>query len=271
MSPRSSGTSGKAEVQRKLIVSFHDVHPGSREVCARFLERVRTMGVEHVSLLVVPRWHGTGPISEDAACVAWLRRVAAQGNDICLHGFFHRAATVGGGPVSRFIGTRYTAGEGEFFQIDRATALDRLRRGLDILVERAGLPVLGFTPPAWLMSEAGRDAARECGLEYSTTFAQVELLQAGRSIAAPTIVYSCRSAWRRAVSRVWVRFWARAQRNAKVLRIAAHPGDFEDPRVESSLYARIQEAVAAGRTAVTYRDLLPGEVKPVRIDPLAIA
>lgn len=256
MSPPSSGNSRKAEPTRRLVVSFHDLHPGSRAVCENFLERLRVLGVPRVSLLAVPRWHGGPPLSQDGGFVAWLRERAEAGHDICLHGFFHRTERVRGGPWQQLIGRAYTQSEGEFFQIDRKTALDRLQRGLAILVEEAGLPVVGFTPPAWLISEAGREALREAGLRYTTTFARVELLQVGRVLRAPTIVYSCRSAWRRAVSLAWLRFWARVNRDAPLLRIAAHPSDFAHPRIEASLYSHIERALARGRRPATYSDLL---------------
>ncbi|MGH8019867.1 MAG: DUF2334 domain-containing protein [Opitutaceae bacterium] len=267
----SSGTSARAELDRRLVVSFHDLHPGSREICARFVERLARLGVPRISLLAVPRWHGGKPLSDDLACVRWMNSAVETGHEICLHGFFHRADACVGGPLSRLIARHYTAGEGEFFQISKETACDRLNRGLSILDAAGGLPVVGFTPPAWLMSEAGREAAKACGLRYTTTFSEVEFLQHGGQVAAPTVVYSCRNSWRRLVSRGWVRVWARVQQSAPVLRIAAHPGDFLDPHVERSLYNRIAEALRTGRRPVTYRELLPGETRPAAFDPLSAA
>lgn len=266
MSPRSSRTSTGVEArERKLVVSFHDLHPGSREVCEGFLGRLREYGLTRVSLLVVPRWHGGPPLTQDAEFVAWLRKLAAAGHDICLHGFFHQAERVRGGPIQQLIGRQYTQGEGEFFQIDHETALDRVQRGLTILANEAQLPIVGFTPPAWLISDDGRAALIEAGLHYTTTFGSVELLQSGIALRAPTLVYSCRSAWRRGVSRAWLRFWERVNREAPLLRIAAHPADFAHARVAESLYGHVRRAIEAGRISVTYRDLLPAgdhAVKP---------
>ncbi len=271
MSPPSSEKSRRTEPERKLVVSFHDLHPGSRAVCAGFIERLRELGVPRVSLLVVPRWHGGPPLTQDAEFVAWLRELAAAGHDICLHGFFHQAEQVRGGPIQQLIGRHYTQSEGEFFQIDSATARDRLQRGLAILANEARLPIVGFTPPAWLISDEGRAALIEAGLHYTTTFSQVELLQRGAVLKAPTLVYSCRSAWRRVVSRAWLRFWERVNREAPLLRIAAHPGDFVHAHVEKSLYAHVQRAMSNGREAVTYRDLLPAGTSTVNPGPLAAA
>jgi len=271
MSRPSSRTSARAEAPRRLVVSFHDLHPGSRAACARFLDGLGALGVDRISLLVVPRWHGDAPCSEDAGFTAWLRGLAAAGHDICLHGFFHRVEAVTGGAVNRLVGRHYTAGEGEYYQIDAATARDRIDRGLHILAQEAGLPVMGFTPPAWLLSEAGRAELVAAGLHYTTTFGAIDLLQHDRRLRAPTLVFSCRAAWRRGVSRIWVRFWAWVHAGAPILRIAAHPCDFEHPAIEASLWSRVRAALAAGRTPATYRDLLPGDPAPVPLRPRAAA
>lgn len=251
-----------------MIVSFHDLHPGSRLICGHFLEALRRRGVDRVSLLVVPRWHGGRPFVQDEGFTEWLHERAAEGHDLCLHGFFHKAETVRGGPWNRLVGRCYTQSEGEFYQIEEATARDHLRRGL-MLFAAAGLPVHGFTPPAWLLSPGGRTALREAGFHYTTSFNRVDLLQQGRSLPAPTIVYSCRSPSRRLISRIWAPFWARVNRAAPLLRIAAHPGDFKDSHVETSLLHQVEEAVAGGREPITYRDLLAPGTEPLRVDALA--
>ncbi|MBE2214828.1 MAG: polysaccharide deacetylase family protein [Opitutaceae bacterium] len=252
-------------------MSFHDLHPGSRAACTHFIEGLAGLGITRISLLVVPRWHGDAPFTEDAAFTAWLRGLAAAGHDICLHGFFHQAEAVTGNAVNRLVGTHYTAGEGEYYQIDRATARDRIDRGLHILAGEAGLPVVGFTPPAWLLSADGRAELVAAGLHYTTTFGAVDLLQLDRQLRAPTIVYSCRAAWRRGVSRIWVRFWAWVNAGAPILRIAAHPCDFDHPSIEASLWTRVRAALADGRTPATYRDLLPGAAELAPIRPRAAA
>jgi predicted deacetylase len=246
-----------------LIVSFHDLHPGSRAACAALLAHLARAGVDRASLLVVPRWHGGPPFTHDASFTGWLRDLSAAGHEICLHGSTHHSEQVTGGPWSRLIGRSYTQGEGEFFQITHDDAARRLHDGLALLAGEAGLPVFGFTPPAWLLSSAGRTALREAGFHYNTTWGTVELLQTGAILAAPTLVYSCRNAWRRTVSRAWVRFWHRRHRRAPLLRLAVHPGDFTDARLEASLVSHLRAAVGSGRRAITYRDLLTPDARPV--------
>ena len=164
---------------RQLIVSFHDLHPGSRAQCERFLALMRELGVTRTTLLVVPRWHGAAPCDEDREFAAWLRERAAEGHEICLHAYLHEAAEVTGNAVQRAMGKHYTAGEGEFYQIDVGEAERRLREGLRIVRDGCGVPVWGFTAPAWLLSEGGRAALAKLGFHYTTRWGKVELLQPG--------------------------------------------------------------------------------------------
>ncbi len=164
-------------VTRQLVVSFHDLHPGSRPQCERFLALMRELGVTRTTLLVVPRWHGAAPCDEDRGFAAWLRDRAAEGHEINLHAYLHRAEAVTGNAVQRAMGKHYTAGEGEFYQIDAAEAERRLREGLRIVRDGCGVPVWGFTAPAWLLSDAARAALTKLGFHYTTRWGKVELLQ----------------------------------------------------------------------------------------------
>jgi predicted deacetylase len=243
------------DANRSLIVSFHDLHPGSRTACERFLGLAADAGVHRQSLLVVPRWHRTPPFVQDTDFVHWLRLLADNGHDICLHGNTHVADEIRGGPIARTMARFYTNREGEFYQLTRGEALSKLDDGLD-LFGRAGISVHGFTAPAWLLSPDGHKALRERGFHYNTLFGRVDLPQEERSIVAPTLVFSCRSAWRRLVSIYWTRFWMRVHRDAPVLRLAVHPCDLEHPAILKSVLCLLRRAVE-DRQPITYRDLAP--------------
>lgn len=271
---------------RQLIVSFHDLHPGSRPQCERFLALMRELGVARTTLLVVPRWHGAPPCDEDREFAAWLRDRAAEGHEINLHAFLHRAEAVTGNAVQRAMGKHYTAGEGEFYQIGEAEAERRLREGLRIVRDGCGVPVWGFTAPAWLLSDGACEALRRMGFHYTTRWGQVERLQEGsraevgaeggaypgqagakpgrqpRIIPAPVLVWSVRAAWRRACSRGWVRLWGALNRGAPVLRVAVHPVDFSYPTIETSVRLAVARNLR-GRVAACYRDLLPDGTAPL--------
>lgn len=249
-------------VQRKLIVSFHDLHPGSRDCCQRFIDRCHDLGVDRLTLLVVPRFHGDSAFTVDLAFVEWLRRMANAGHELCLHGYTHKAAQITGGLRSQLVGRVYTAGEGEFRDLTSPEASELLTRGLD-LFRAARLPVYGFTPPAWLLGADARSALAATGLLYNTQWNRVELLSSGEMVAAPTLVYSARSRWRRWLSRLWVSYYQRRNRDQQVLRIAAHPIDFEHPDIERHLY-EVVESAARDRAPATYCELVPAALrKPV--------
>jgi len=247
---------------RKLIVSFHDLHPGSRAQCERFLAMLRELGVARASLLVVPRWHGAAPCSEDREFAAWLRARVAEGHEVCLHAYVHEATEVTGNAVQRAMGKHYTAGEGEFYQIGETDAAERLREGLRIVRDGCGVPVWGFTAPAWLLSDAARTALAKQGFGYTTRWGRVELLQRGECVHAPVLVWSTRAAWRRICSRGWVRLWGAWNRRSPVLRVAVHPVDFSHPSIERSVRLAIARNLR-GREAACYRDLLPAGTPPL--------
>jgi predicted deacetylase len=239
--------------QRRLIVSFHDLTPETRQPCERFLQQMRRIGVVRISLLVVPRFHGARPVHQNEVFAAWLRRCQAEGHDICLHGYTHRATAIRGGPIQQGLARLYTNGDGEFFQLDRDQATDLLRQGLAVL-DAAGLRPIGFTPPAWLISPAALGAVRASGLQYSTRLNHIDLLTADRTLAAPTIGFSSRSAWRRLASLIWTQSCSRLYRRRAIVRVAAHPIDLRYPHMEEALVRVVQQALP-GRCACTYADL----------------
>lgn len=240
---------------RKLIISFHDLHPGSWECCRRFLERCRSYGANALSLLLVPRYHGQPPFTENRAFVRWLNKVSDRGYEICLHGYYHKAENISGGFKERMVAKYYTNREGEFYQLSTKTAQQRVSDGLHLL-NQAKLPVYGFTAPAWLISDAARQVLIESGFLYHTLWGRVELLQAGSSVPASTLVYSSRSVPHRAISRAWIPFFHRRNRKASILRLAVHPSDFRYRAVEDRIYALLEEALQT-RTPSTYLDLIP--------------
>jgi hypothetical protein len=237
------------------VLSLHDVAACSWRTYKHFLTEVQALGVDRVSLLVVPRWHDEDDCTlKDEAFLDWLRALAAEGHDICLHGYNHLSAPYGHRLRDWFIHRFYTDGEAEFHGIALAEALRRLRKGRQVLRD-AGLEPCGFTPPAWLISPEGRKAARANGFFYNTTLMHIELLQARQRIYAPTIVFSSRSGWRRVLSRYWSNLWFRLNRKNPILRVAVHPVDLAYPKTRQDILTLIAKAMQQ-RAAFSYRDVL---------------
>jgi predicted deacetylase len=237
-----------------LVVSFHDLHPGSVAECERFLAAARDAGVDRISLLVVPRWHGSTATVHDESFLARLRRWQSEGHEICLHGYVHRVERVTGGPFARLVGTAYTDREGEFHTLGEAASFARIRRGLDLLAG-AGLEVEGFAPPAWLAGTPARRALARSGLSYYTTLTRIVPLGGATPIVAPALSLTSRSGSRRSLSRLWAGSILPLFLTARVVRLAAHPVDLGHPESEA-LLARLTSHMAAERAALTYRDVV---------------
>ena len=245
--------------QRQLIISFHDLHPGSWETCRRFIERSSKLGARNMTLLVIPQYHGQPPFTEDSAFTEWLKQLPQDTFDLCLHGYYHQAKPVRGNWYQRLMGNVYTTGEGEFFQLSKEEANEKLEKGLALFNEH-GLPIYGFTAPAWLVSKGAKSAIKNFGFQYNTLWKGVELPTINTFLKAPTLVYSSRNAWRRFVSKIWVSLFHRINKHTHILRLSVHPIDFEHPDIEAHLYKVLEKALRT-RSTSTYRDLIPDEIK----------
>jgi len=253
MSAHSTGNS--PERGPRFVLSLHDVTPSTRESFNPFIRDAAKAGVERTSLLVVPRWHGGPSFTRDEKFIVWLKELESQGHDISLHGFQHVAVYTTHSPLTWFMHRIYTAGEDEFYRISEEEALHKLKNGLEAF-KGVGIRVVGFTAPAWLMSREARSATIRAGFEYTTTFSTVELLKTRRCLRAPTLVFSTRKEWRRAVSKLWVPLWKQMNKDAPVLRLAMHPRDLEHRDIRKIALNMIEE-IASTHTPCTYRDLLP--------------
>jgi uncharacterized protein len=248
--------------EKQLIISFHDLHPGSWETCRRFIEKSKQLGARNMTLLVIPQYHGQAPFTENSTFVDWLKGLDQKDFDLCLHGYYHRAEAVRGNWYQRLMGNVYTTGEGEFYQLSKSQAEEKLAAGISLFTPNH-LPVYGFTAPAWLVSAEAKAAIKDAGFLYNTLWDGVELPSLNTFVKAPTLVYSSRNAWRRVVSKWWINIFHKLNRNTHILRLAVHPIDFDYPDIEAHLY-RVLEKALRSRTTSTYRDLIPEDLrKPV--------
>ena len=241
--------------ERFLVVSIHDVSPLSWKATDSILQRLDRIGVRARSLLVIPNHHAKAPIDKAAPeFLQWLKNLSDR-DEICLHGYEHRAAAIPGGLSARLVATVYTHGEGEFYRISANQADALLQSGLDRFAQ-LGLAPAGFVAPAWLLSAEAGDAVRRKGFQYTTRLRSIDVLHpVERRLRAPTLCYSARSAWRRAVSRIWNRTLAHVERNSPILRAAIHPLDAEYSALLRDELGLIERA-AKDRTVITYRDLV---------------
>ena len=242
----------RSRAGRALVVSLHDVSPRTRPACGRILTQLAALGVDACSLLVIPDHHRCGHFLEDAAFCAWLREQAQHGHEAVIHGYFHQRARRGGETAILKMTTRiYTADEGEFYDIDRATARALVTQARDDF-RKIDLDPRGFIAPAWLLGAEAEAALRELKIEYTTRLGSVLDLRTNTTHRSQSLVWSVRSGWRRATSRVWNALLFKRLAANPLMRISIHPVDIEHPAIWRQIRALVARALV-DRSPLTYQ------------------
>jgi hypothetical protein len=239
--------------RQPLVVSIHDVAPSTRSAAEKILKELARHHVDVCSLLVVPNYHHQGEATADRNFVRWLRDLEADGHEIVIHGYYHQRPTTGSeGVRGRLVTGYYTAGEGEFYDLEYAEALQRITRARDEFIA-AGLKPRGFIAPAWLLGRDAERAAVDAEMEYTTRLTSVLDLRTGDRFRSRSMVYSVRSAWRRRVSRGWNRGLFFVQTHRPLVRLAVHPPDASYPNIWGQILG-ITDQLLETRAPTTYRD-----------------
>ncbi len=181
--------------ERSMVVSVHDVSPFTRDsVAAHPLGAWRGCGVSRASLLVVPDHHHRGNITADPAFGSWLRELVAAGHEPVLHGYFHqRARRPPGNPPALAFSPAVTPPMKASFSTSHSTmhAPSSPAVGTNSRL-CAGILPAGFIAPAWLLSAAGEEAARDLGFAYTTRLKSVSRLPARRIHYSQSLCWSVR-------------------------------------------------------------------------------
>lgn len=242
-----------AEHARSLAVSVHDVSPLTRDPVEMMLRDLAASGAGVASLLVIPDHHRRADVDKDPAFLEWLRAKQAAGHEIVLHGFYHlREPRNGAGLRQKLVTEHYTAGEGEFYDLDYEEARERMEDGREMLTG-AGLDVVGFIAPAWLLGDESEQAAKNLGFAYTTRLGGVLDLRSDEWTASQSLVYSVRSAWRRTASLGWNAFLASRLRANPLARLGLHPPDWLHGKIRAQALRLAREA-ASDRRVIRYRD-----------------
>jgi len=241
-----------------LVVSIHDVTPITQPTIEKILADLRTAGVRVTSLLVVPDYHHRGKSVDDANFASWLRELEADGHEIVIHGYFHdRPRRESEGMREKFLTRVYTQDEAEFFDLKYDEVFARITRARDEFRE-ARLSPIGFIAPAWLLSTEGERAARDADMQYTTRIATVIDLLTGERERSRALVYSTRSAWRRAASLGWNAALARRVAIGQLIRLCIHPSDIASRNVWKQII-RLTRRFSRTRNPTTYRDWISEE------------
>lgn len=236
-----------------LIVSLHDVSPVTFDLSRRICDDLEARGIKEISLLVIPNHHHRGHFLDHKPFLEWLHSMIARGHEAVIHGYYHqRAARPEESAKTRAITRLYTAGEGEFFDIEAQTATALLVKAREEF-RAVGFNPSGFIAPAWLLSDQARNALRALGFSYTTLLREVIDLQQPRSYISQSLVYSTRAAWRRVCSLAWNATLFRSLQAQPLMRLGIHPPEITYPRIWKQITDLAGRALEQ-RTALTYHN-----------------
>lgn len=234
-----------------LIVSIHDVSPITESVVREILFDLDAVGVQVVSLLVIPNHHRRGHFRDYPEFCDWMRVQQKKGHEIVTHGYFHSRERISKESwLDRMITRHYTADEGEFYDLAKDEAAKKMRLAQQDFASIGIVPV-GFIAPAWLLSPGGEDAARQTGFHYTTSLREIKWLQNSAIHVSQSLVYSVRNAWRRQCSLIWNLWLAHILKNNSAIRLGIHPPDWAYPAIREQILTLAKDFVKS-RTPVTY-------------------
>ena len=241
----------RGRIDRKLLLSLHDFHPGSRAQIAEQLEFCLQACPGSASILVIPEYHHGRGIEDCGESLEQLSRWEREGHDLAIHGYFHDRS---GLPEESFFWTRvYTDREAEFFRLDPAEAESRIGRALAIW-GRHGWQARGFVAPGWLHGSSTEKILRQKGFAYTCRLTEVVHLAEGRRDRAWAGTYSLRSPWRRMLARGWQPAWKACCGGRPLVRLSLHPADLEVPFVRRQVGTLLKELSARGYRSVSYAE-----------------
>ncbi len=237
-----------------LVVSLHDVAPSTSDATRRWVRLLADRGIPLTHLVVPGPWEGV-PLRLDPALAAWLGTRLERGDEICQHGWTHRAVRAGVPRVRRAVASAAARGCAEFAALDEREARRRLEAGRHVLAE-LGLRPEGFVAPGWLTSRGTRAALRALGFRYYTTHLAVHDVTARRRLLAPVLSHRA-GAPTAPVGAAVVRHGAARLVAAGIdVRIALHPADLASPTLVAASLGAIDTVLDAGATPRTYSGAL---------------
>ncbi|QGN55813.1 polysaccharide deacetylase family protein [Novosphingobium sp. Gsoil 351] len=242
---------------KRLLLSIHDVSPCTEHAVVRLRDLLQVRhGARSVALLVVPNLWGEAPIRAGTQFAARLRAAADAGDEIFLHGWYHRADVPPRGRLDRLRASWMTAGEGEFLGLTRSQAAQRIGDGRKLLEDVTGRLLAGFIAPAWLYGMGAKEALAELELPLVESHMRVWRPADGEVLArGPVITWASRSPGRIASSLAFARIAPRLLAATNTVRIGVHPGDVGVPELRRSIAETVAH-FASRRPIGCYGDLL---------------
>lgn len=226
---------------KTIAVSLHDVEPATFERCALIRDWLNDLGVDRVTLLVIPApdlhpFHDRRP---DLA--EWLDECSRAGDAVAQHGFQHRRLHAGRGRR-----------RGEFVGLDGDETRRAVLAGRRVL-KLAGIQPRGFVAPGYAYTNALR-ATLATTFEWWAGIGRLHRASGAAPTTAPALALGTSSALKRWSSPRVVR--AGAMLSGELLRLDLHPADLDHPRHVGAVEKVLRRA--RDRSAVTYDELAAG-------------
>jgi predicted deacetylase len=228
-----------------LAVALHDVEPSSFRRCALIRDWLDDLGVERVTLLVIPapQLHPFPARSPELA--HWLLDRRDGGDAIAQHGLQHRR-TRRPSLLARPLREWQGGAAAEYPGLDAEATAASVEAGRRVLTA-AGIPPRGFVAPGYAYTGALREHLAGRFDWWATLLA----LRGSPHARTPALTLGTSGPLKRAASPTLVR--AGAALSGRLLRLDLHPADFDHPRHVLAVERVLRRA--RDRTAVTYDDL----------------
>jgi predicted deacetylase len=236
--------------ERTLAVALHDIEPATFERAALIRDWLDDLGVDRVTLLVIPA-RDMHPLSDRRPEVGtWLLDRAGRGDAIAQHGFHHlQSPPARWPPHPRHAMARESPEFVGLNQLQTARALDAGRR----ILKLAGIEPRGFVAPAYAYTPQLRESLRTRFQWWAGAWGlHPTQIGASQRHCGPPIAVAAAGPLRRAVSPSLLRFAGRFA--GATLRIDLHPLDLASASHMLALEDVIRRC-RPGRTCVTYDDL----------------
>jgi predicted deacetylase len=219
-----------------LAVAIHDVEPSTFERCALIRDWLDDIGVERVTLLVIPAPQLHPFPARSPALANWLLDRVDAGDAVAQHGLQHRRTRTR--PLRRIAA--------EYPGLDAATTIASVETGRNVLTA-AGLEPRGFVAPGY----AYTGALRAHLAAHFDWWATLLTLRGAARTRTPALCFGTAGPLKRAASPMLVR--AGAALSGNLLRLDLHPADFDHSRHVHALERVLLRA--RDRSPVTYDDL----------------
>ena len=229
-----------------IAVALHDVEPATFGRCAVIRDWLADVGVERVTLLVIPAADLHPFFQRSPALVDWLHECRDRGDAIAQHGLHHRSVR-NALPLRQAVAAWQGGRAAEFPGLDREETRAHVETGHRLLT-LAGLEPRGFVAPGYAHTLAlRRELAQR--FDWWATLLRVHGAPGGMS---PALGLGTSSRIKLALSPKLLSLGARTGR--RILRVDLHPADFDHPSHVLAL-ERVLRTHARRRASVTYDEL----------------